>query len=235
MIGMSGTGPTKLAVIFDLDGVLVDSFRAHLQSWLDLGNEYGNRMTEVIFPLTFGRTSREIIQELWGPGLSEEKLIRMYRRKEELFRERLLSDVAAKEGAVELIDSLEESGFLLAVGSSAPPANVTLSLERIGRLESFQAIITGADVTTGKPDPQVFLLAAERAGAEPENCVVIEDSVAGIEAALSARMHAIGLTGTNSADKLGRAHLVIDSLWDLSPSKIADLIRSNFDRSPPEG
>ncbi len=223
----AGIGSARLAVIFDLDGVLVDSFRAHLRSWLDLGKEYGARMTEDIFPSTFGRTSFEIIQELWGPGLSGEKLSEMYRRKEILFRERLLLDVSPKDGTVELIDSLEEAGFLLAVGSSAPPANVMLSLERIGRLQSFKAVVTGADVTAGKPHPEVFLTAAERVGVKPGNCAVIEDSTAGIQAALSAGMHAIGLTGTNTAEKLHNAHLVIDALKELTPSRITDLIRDN--------
>jgi len=227
MSGTSGIGSARLAVIFDLDGVLVDSFMAHLQSWLDLGKEYGARMTEDIFPSTFGRTSFEIIQELWGPGLSEQKLSEMYRKKEILFRQRLLLDVSPKNGAMELIDSLEEAGFLLAVGSSAPPANVMLSLERIGRLQSFKAVVTGADVAAGKPHPEVFLKAAERVGVEPENCAVIEDSTAGIQAALSAGMHAIGLVGTNTAEKLRNAHLIINTLKELTPSRIAELIRDN--------
>ncbi|MEN6438668.1 MAG: HAD family phosphatase [Syntrophobacter sp.] len=232
---MPDNGPMRPAVLFDLDGVLVDSFRAHLLSWLDLGKEYGTRVTEAIFPSTFGRTSLEIIRELWGPGLSEEMLARMYHRKELLFRERLLTDVHPKEGAVELVDSLKEAGFLLAVGSSAPPANVMLSLERIGRAQSFQAVITGADVTIGKPHPRVFLLAAERVGAEPKNCAVIEDSTAGIEAALSAGMRAIALTGTNTAEQLGHAHLIVNSLRELSPRKIADLIRGGSDGSQLNG
>jgi beta-phosphoglucomutase len=215
---------TKLAVIFDVDGVLVDSYGAHFQSWLELGKEFGNKMTEAVFISTFGRTSKEIIREMWGPDHSEDDLAAMYHRKEVLYREILLRDVPIMDGAVQLIDSLREAGFMLGVGSSAPPANVKLSLEKLGRAEFFSAVVTGADVTMGKPNPQVFLLAAERADVAPRNCAVIEDSVAGIAAAVAAGMKAIALTGTNPRERLGHAHLVVDSLNELTPEKIAGLI-----------
>jgi beta-phosphoglucomutase len=215
---------TKLAVIFDVDGVLVDSYRAHLQSWLELGKEFGNRMTEAAFISTFGRTSREIIREMWGSERSEEDIAAMYHRKEILYREILLRNVPVMDGAVQLIDSLKKAGFVLAAGSSAPPANVKLSLEKLGRVESFAAVVTGADVTRGKPHPEVFLFAAERAGVAPRNCAVIEDSTAGVTAAVAAGMKAIALTGTNPSERLRHAHLVVDSLSELNPEKIADLI-----------
>jgi beta-phosphoglucomutase len=224
MDAMPETGRTKLAVIFDVDGVLVDSYSAHLQSWFDLGKEFGNKMTEAAFTSTFGRTSKEIIREMWGPDHTEDELAAMYHRKEVLYREILLRDVPIMDGAAKLIDSLRDAGFVLGVGSSAPPANVKLSLEKLGRAEFFSAVVTGADVTMGKPHPQVFLLAAERACVAPRNCAVIEDSVAGVAAAVSAGMKAIALTGTNPREKLGHAHLVADSLFELTPEKIAGLI-----------
>jgi beta-phosphoglucomutase len=224
MGAMIETGREKLAVIFDVDGVLVDSYKAHFQSWLDLGKEFGNKMTEAVFTSSFGRTSREIIREMWGAGRTEEELTAMYHRKEVLYREILLRDVPVMDGAVQLIDSLKEAGFLLGAGSSAPPANVKLSLEKLGRAEFFASVVTGADVTIGKPHPQVFLLAAERAGVAPRNCAVIEDSTAGIEAALAAGMKAIALTGTNPPERLRHAHLVVNSLFELTPEGIEDLI-----------
>ena len=216
--------PRRLAVIFDIDGVLVNSYQAHFQSWLDLEKEFGTRMTEAAFASTFGRTSREIIREMWGSGLSEDKIAAMNSRKEVLYREILKRHVPIMEGAVNLIDSLTRAGFLLAVGSSAPPVNVALSIQSLGRAEAFATVVTGLDVTRGKPDPQVFLLAAERSGVEPRNCAVIEDSTAGVAAAIAAGMRAIAITGTNSSEKLRHAHLVINSLDELTPKRIADLI-----------
>jgi beta-phosphoglucomutase len=214
----------RLAVIFDVDGVLIDSYQAHFQSWLDLGKEFGNRMTETAFASTFGRTSREIIREMWGSSLTEEEIAAMNSRKEVLYREIFLRNVPAKPGVVKLIDSLTTAGLVMAIGSSAPPANVKLSIESLGREGSFAAVVTGVDVTRGKPDPQVFLIAAERIGVEPGDCAVIEDSTAGVAAALAAGMHAIAITGTNSSERLRHAHLVIDSLNELTPNRIADLI-----------
>jgi HAD superfamily hydrolase (TIGR01509 family) len=126
---------------------------------------------------------------------------------------------------VELIDALAAAGFQLAVGSSGPPENVALTLEKLGRADRFAAAVTGADVTRGKPDPQVFLLAAERLDAPPERCAVIEDAAAGIEAANRAGMTSIAVLGTTTREKLVHAKLTVESLHELSPQRIADLVR----------
>ena len=148
----------RLAVIFDVDGILVDSYRVHFESWLSLTEEHGTIMTETEFASLFGRTSRDIICKILGPDLSEQQVVAMDDRKEALYREFLQRKFPVMDGAVELIDSLVEAGFVLAVGSSGPPENVNISLRWLGRTQSFSAIVTGKDVTRGKPDPQVFLL-----------------------------------------------------------------------------
>lgn len=218
----------RLAVIFDVDGVLVDSYRVHFESWLSLTEEHGTIMTETEFASLFGRTSRDIICKILGPDLSEQQVVAMDDRKEALYREFLQRKFPVMDGAVELIDSLVEAGFVLAVGSSGPPENVNISLRWLGRTQSFSAIVTGKDVTRGKPDPQVFLLAARRMGVEPPNCAVIEDAPAGISAALAGGITAIALVGTASAEKLNHAHLVVNSLRELTAKRIADLIQTRL-------
>jgi beta-phosphoglucomutase len=213
------------AVIFDVDGVLVDSYRAHFASWSTLYREMGRDYTEAAFAADFGRTSRDILRRTLGDGLSETRIRQLDERKEALYRERLREQFPAMDGAVELIDTLAADGFLLAVGSSAPLANIELSLEKLGRSERFSAIVTGADVTRGKPDPQVFLLAAERLGIPPERCAVIEDAVHGIDAARRAGMTAIALTGTAGREQFARADLVVNSLRELSPQVVRELTR----------
>jgi beta-phosphoglucomutase len=215
-----------LAVIFDMDGVLVDSYRGHYESWHALAEEHGIALSEVRFAELFGRTSREIIAELWGLGMSEHQSAAMDARKEGFYRAILEKNFPAMEGAEALIDSLVAAGFVLAVGSSGPPENIELSMQKLGRAHCFSVRVTGMDVAHGKPDPQVFLLAAERLGVAPSQCVVIEDAPAGIAAARAAGMTAIALTGTAPAAKLGTAHLVVDSLRELTPERIAHLIRS---------
>jgi beta-phosphoglucomutase len=225
---MSYVTEARLGVIFDVDGVLLDSYQMHFESWLSLAEEYGILITESEFRSLFGRRGREIARQVWGPEFSEQEIISIHRRKQALYRESLQQKLPAMDGAVQLIDGLVEAGLVLAVGSSAPPANVKMTLEGLGRRQAFSAIVTGSDVTQGKPDPRVFLLAAQRMDLEPSHCAVIEDAVVGIEAAVTAGMTAIALLGTAPADSFPQAHLVVDSLRHLSPKRIADLIEDSL-------
>jgi beta-phosphoglucomutase-like phosphatase (HAD superfamily) len=110
------------------------------------------------------------------------------------------------------------------VGSSGPPENIALLLEKLGRAAQFAAVVTGADVTRGKPDPQVFLLAAERLNVSPAACIVVEDAVHGIEAARRAGMKSVALAGTSSRDEFSHADLVVDRLREITPRKLRDLL-----------
>jgi beta-phosphoglucomutase len=214
------------AVIFDMDGVLVDSYRAHWQSWHFMADELGKGLTEEQFVTTFGRTSREIIAEHWGAdSLSPAQIVEFDRRKEALYREIVAQDFPAMDGAGDLIRALSAAGFLLAIGSSGPPDNVVLAVEQLGATDYFQALVTGKDVTRGKPDPQVFLIAAERLGVAPTDCAVIEDAPVGIAAANAAGMTSIALLSTgHTAESVAAAKLIVKSLRELSPERIAALI-----------
>ena len=215
-----------LAAIFDMDGVLVDSYRAHFESWRAVAVEEGLSVTEEEFATTFGRTSREIIAALWGEDrYTPDEILALDDRKEAAFRDIVRDEFPAMSGAVELLEALAGARFALAVGSSGPPANIELVLDRLGCRHLFGATITGMDVTRGKPDPQVFLLAAEGLGIEPSRCAVVEDAPAGVAAANSAGMTAIGLASTGRGrDELSDARLVVDSLNELSPATIRKLI-----------
>lgn len=216
----------RRGVIFDMDGVLIDSYRAHFESWKAMLAERGETMTREQFDATFGRTSREVIASLWPEKeLSDEEIAAMDHRKEALFREIVARDFPAMPGAVELLSSLHASGFLLAVGSSGPPENVFEALDRLGNRWLFDAVITGADVTRGKPDPQVFRLAADRLGLTPRQCVVVEDAPLGVQAAHAAGMSCVGLTSTGrTPEMLADADLVVGSLQELSPETFAALL-----------
>jgi beta-phosphoglucomutase len=214
------------AVIFDMDGVLVDSYRAHYESWRLLGLKHGLTMTEAEFTATFGRTSADIIRNLWGDAVDEADIPAWDDEKEALYRDELRKSFPAMDGASELLDALAAAGIKMAVGSSGPPENVQLVLDCLPGAEAFTATVTGQDVTRGKPDPEVFLIAGEKLGVAPEDCAVIEDATAGIEAARRAGMTAVAITGTADRSALiaAGAHVVVDSLRELSPSMIGDLI-----------
>ncbi len=213
------------AIIFDVDGVLVDSYQPHFHSWQQMLSEQGFEFTEAQFRATFGRTTRDILLQLCGDKFPDEQLQAFDDRKEALFREIIRQDFPAIDGASELIDSLDAAGFALAVGSSGPPANVALALENLGRADRFAARVTGNEVTRGKPDPQVFLLGAERLGVDPRQCAVVEDAPAGVEAANRAEMFSIALTGTATRQQLAHADRVVNSLREIVPAEIKRLLK----------
>jgi beta-phosphoglucomutase len=227
-------GGMTRAVIFDVDGVLVDSYAAHFASWRAVLREHGLDLSEADFAGTFGRTSREIIRQFWGDEVGDAAAREIDERKEALYRDIVSRDFPAMDGAVELIDALHGASFRLAVGSSGPPPNVELTLERLGRRAAFSAVVTGREVTRGKPDPQVFLLAAERLGVEPARCAVVEDAAPGIRAARAAGMAGVALVGTASEDVLREAGavLVVRSLRELSPDRIARSIDQRGANAP---
>ena len=217
--------PMERGVIFDMDGVLVDSFGPYRDSWLRAASEAGVPMTPEQFAATFGQTSREIIRRFWGDQLDEAGVRAIDDHKEALYREMVAQNFPAMDGAHELIDALRGEGFKLAVGSSGPPENVQLSIECLGRASAFDAVVTGRDVSRGKPDPEVFQLAAERLGLAKSRCVVLEDAPVGVAAANAAGMVSVALTGTVGAAELADANLVIDSLRELSPARIEKLLQ----------
>jgi len=219
------------AVIFDMDGVLVDSYRAHFESWETLAAEHGIAFPEDHFARTFGRTSRDIIRMTWGGrAIGDAEIQELDARKERLYRAIIARDFPAMDGATELVSALRTDGFRLAVGSSGPPENVDLVLEHLGGRRLFDAVITGMDVERGKPDPQVFLLAANRAGVEPRASVVVEDAPPGIEAASRAGMASVALLSTGRIrEEFGsvRPDLIVQSLRELTPARLRMLIEQH--------
>ena len=206
------------AVLFDLDGVLVDSYDAHRRSWRQLAAEEGLPFLAEEFRTSFGRTAREAIAGFW-PGRASEAA-RLDARKEALYRAEIEARFPAMDGARELVRALHEAGLALAIASSAPPENVELTVERLAVRGCFAATVTGRDVERGKPDPQVFLLAAERLGVAPERCVVVEDAPVGVEAARRGGMKVVALlsTGRRRADFTATPpDLFVGSLRELSP------------------
>jgi beta-phosphoglucomutase len=217
-----------LAVIFDMDGVLVDTYHAHYKSWLMMAEREDLHFTEAEFAPTFGRTSREIIAHFWGGGrFNDAEIAALDAMKEAAFREIITQKFPAMQGAKELLATLHKNGFKLAVGSSGPPENVAMVVERLDARHLFGAIVTGMDVTRGKPDPQVFLLAAERLGVPPSRSVVVEDARPGLEAAHAAGMKAVGLVSTGrTREELAEADLLAATLMELSPEVFCKLIET---------
>jgi beta-phosphoglucomutase len=219
------------AVIFDMDGVLVDSYRAHLLAWRQVAAAHGLQITEAQFAAGFGKTGRENIATLWPGRVRPEDIQALDDEKEACYRQIIEADFPEMPGAARLMRELHEAGFALAIGSSGPPANVEVVARRLSQGRLLGATVHGLEVVRGKPDPAIFLLAARKLHVVPSRCVVVEDAPAGIAAARGAGMPAVAVTGTMPRDKLTSADLIVDSLAELSAPMLAALI----DRQrPPE-
>lgn len=214
------------AVIFDMDGVLVLSGDAHYRAWRDAAADAGFDLGFEEFSHTFGLTNPDVIRKLWKREVAPEEMERIADRKERAYRDLVRAEVPFAPGVHDLLRSLAESGFAMGVGSSAPRENLDMVLDaRSGEgpiRVFFAAVVDGAMVARGKPDPEVFLKAASLSGVAPEHCVVVEDAPAGIRAARAAGMGAIGLATTHAGEALSEAgaHVVYPALADLTPGKI---------------
>ncbi len=205
--------PSDVAVLFDLDGVIVDSRPHHLTVWHQLARKHRLQHAPDYFTQTFGLRNDAILGGLL-PGITPDELARLAEAKEALFRESARGHVEALPGVRELLAALDEQSIPRAIVTSTPRANLDLILDTLALADCFQALVAEEDASKGKPDPEGFLVAAERLGAEPASCVVIEDAPAGLRAAKAAGMRAIGVTTTHPAPELADAGLVVDSLAD---------------------
>ena len=215
----------KYAVIFDVDGVLVASYRPHLLSWQQMSARHGLTMTEEQFAATFGKTTREIIRQLWPGRFDEGAVAALDGEKEALYREILERDFPEMPGAADLIGQLHAAGFALAIGSSGPPENVRLVARKIGNGKFISAAVDGMEVRHGKPEPDIFLAAAKKLGVEPGRCAVIEDAPVGLDAARRAGMAAIALMGTAPREALAvHGQIIVERLSELNAGRIGALI-----------
>jgi beta-phosphoglucomutase len=218
------------AIIWDVDGTLVDTAAQHFRAWAKLAEEIGKPFTRDDFAATFGMRNPEIIRKLFYPGADDASCAELGTRKEEHYRASVREEgTQLLPGAGQLLAAFAGAGWPQAVGSSAPPGNLDLLLGITNTRHYFAAVVTGDDVTRGKPDPEVFLAAASKLGAEPGRCVVFEDAVAGVEAAKAGGMGCVAVTfvGHHPAEKLraAGADLVVASLEDVSAEQVAALVK----------
>ncbi len=202
------------AVLWDLDGVLVDTASFHFQAWRQLFAGEGKEIGEEEFRRTFGLRNDAILKEILG-GLPSERVEELSRRKEDLFRAKIAGGATLMPGVPALLERLRQTAKKTAVVSSAPRQNAEALLRGLRIEDAFDVIIAEEDTSRGKPDPQGYLLAAERLGTAPEECAVIEDAPAGVAAAKRAGMKCLGLAAGRAPDALAEADLVVMSLEEV--------------------
>ncbi|MFH1747704.1 MAG: beta-phosphoglucomutase [Planctomycetota bacterium] len=208
------------AVIFDLDGVLTDTAELHFQSWMDIARE---------LDIPFDRTANEALRGLSRPDslklflgaritrFSDTRQIEIMVRKNRCYLERVehMSPANLLPGARELLATLNARQIPLAVASSSK--NALVVLERLEIQNLLDAVVDGNDVPQSKPDPRVFLTAAERLSVPPQRCIVVEDAASGVAGALAGGMKVIGI---GPPERVGQAHLVVQTLGELDADRL---------------
>jgi HAD superfamily hydrolase (TIGR01509 family) len=176
------------------------------------------------FDETFGMTNFHIIPKWLGSRAAKMDIPVLSAHKEDLYRQVARSILKPLDGVPDLLTSLAAAGFRMAIGSSGPRANVEMVLEILAARDKFAAMATLEEVSAGKPDPQVFLVAARKLALPPSRCVVIEDAPQGVEAGLAAGAKVLAVTSTRPAGALRHAHLIVNSLRQVDAKKLQALI-----------
>lgn len=216
------------AAIWDMDGTLVDTAELHFEAWRQTCAELGRGFSRDDFAATFGRRNPEIMHILFGDRFGPAEVEKIGEHKEELYRAAAAKGVELLPGVAELMEGLQRAGFRQAIGSSAPKANLDLILRLTGISKYLGAVVSAEDTTRGKPDPQVFLIGAERLGVPPARCVVFEDAPAGVQAAKAGGMKAVGVSFVGHHDpatlRAAGADVVVHSLSELDVATVARLV-----------
>jgi beta-phosphoglucomutase len=215
-------------VVFDMDGVIVDSHPYHRKAWHKFLHSIGKEVSEQDLDFILdGRKRHEILRHFLGE-LSEARLLEYGNRKDEFFQ-RVLSKVRPVPGVVKFVQHLYRSGIPVAVATSGSERRTRFTLGRLKLTHHFKAIVTGNDVAEGKPDPAVYLIACERLGVAPQHTLAFEDAVSGIRAAKGAGLRCIGIAKQANADRLchAGAAYVVEDFTQLSLSKIEQCMGVN--------
>ena len=220
---MNHTFPSPFGVLWDLDGTIVDTGDFHYQSWQMALPEFGIPFSAEKFQHTFGMTNPAVIEVFMDGPVDPALVDAMAERKETLFRDLLRGNVRALPGVVDWLERLRDAGARQALASSAPPANIDLMLDELKLRRYFAAVVSGTGLPS-KPDPAIFLTAAQRIGVSPQQCVVMEDALAGVGAARNAGMRCIAVTTTNPAEALQAADIVVERLDQLEEGAFQRLL-----------
>src|SRR5277367_2719698 len=207
----------KRGAIFDWDGVIINSAAQHEISWERLAKECGKTLPENHFKRGFGMKNEVIIPELLGWTTVPVEIRILSLRKEAIYREVVREQgMTALPGVEPWLRALRDEGIACAIASSTHRENITTTLEVLGLEEFFSAIVAGEDVKRGKPDPEVFLTAAQQIGIEPADAVVFEDALVGITAAQAAGIRVVAVATTEPKEKLSHADWIVHQLDELN-------------------
>jgi beta-phosphoglucomutase family hydrolase len=206
---------SKKTILWDMDGVISDSYSFHSAAWQETFAKRGIKFTKEDFTNLFGTRNDFIVTSVMDKEIPQRDVKIIVREKEDIFRRKATGNIKPFPGVVRLLNSLKKGNFKLGLASSAPKENIDLMLSELNLTGIFDCIVSGQEVSESKPSPQIYLLAAKKLEALPNECVVIEDSPLGVKGAKTAGMKCVGITNTHSARKLREADMVVNSLQNV--------------------
>ncbi|MBI2675191.1 MAG: HAD family phosphatase [Candidatus Aenigmarchaeota archaeon] len=216
----------KFAVIFDMDGVIIDSNPFHKKAWRLFFQRHGLSISENDFKRhVYGKINADIFSYFFRRRLTKTEVRRYNEEKESLYRKLIARHMAPARGLVRFLELLKKAAIPCAVATSAPPENVGFVMGKMNIRSYFRAIVDDSQISRGKPNPEIYLKAAKKLCFMPEACVVFEDSVAGIRAAKNAGMKVVAITTTHTKRELSEAHLVISDFTQIG----MEVLRSLFE------
>lgn len=213
---------SNFAVLWDMDGVLVDTGDLHYLTWEKALAEVDFSLSKEAFVSTFGKNNNSIVKIWFGEDVDPEFIRQLSDRKEEIFRQLVSGNVRLLPGVLAWLTQFRQWGLRQAIASSAPMENIDALVDNFEIREYFNALVSGENLP-GKPNPDVYLKAAEEASVPPERCVVIEDAVHGVEGAKAAGMQCIAVMTTNTASALAKADLILEDLTELDEAMVRAL------------
>ena len=214
--------PYPKAILWDMDGVLADTSALHYQTWEHVLSALGIPFDRQKFHYIYGLKNYDLLPYLVGKPLDPQWIKLVADQKEQAFRDAIVDHLQPLPGVVDWLARFRSWGCRQAVASSAPPENITSLVDELSIRQYFDALVNPGDLP-GKPDPAVFLLAANKLDVSPHDCLVIEDSIPGLEAARRAAMHCIAVTTTNPPEALAQADIVVSTLAQLSVEQVQSL------------
>ena len=208
-VDCSGKLAPGLALIFDMDGVLLDSNPAHREAWTAYNRTLGVETTEAMLERMYGKRNDEIVRDFFGEDLPPGEVKERGAAKERLYRQMIAGRLEEMlvPGLRAFLDAYQ--GAPMAVASNAEPENVNYLLDRVGLRPYFPVVVDGSQASRPKPDPEIYLVTAQRLGVLPANCIVFEDSLSGVEAARRAGMRIVGVNTTH--DNLPGTCICVDN------------------------
>jgi HAD superfamily hydrolase (TIGR01509 family) len=213
----------NFGVIFDMDGVIVKSNPFHKKAIKTFLSNHDKDISDSdLKENVFGRTNKDWIPEIFG-DISSDKLKELSEEKEEIFRDIFTPEENAVDGIHQFLDKLKDQNIPMNLATSAPMKNADYILSHLSLEDYFTSRLGPDDIEEGKPDPEIYLKASKALGKEPENCIVVEDSISGVKSGLNAGTKVIGVTTTQTAEDLDNCHLIIDDFNELDIEDLRNL------------